>query len=305
MTDDSNCRIGDSRSYRYFRNAVERHWDPRGIDLSEDRVRIASLNDPEFTGLRRTLALFGAGEEAVTADLAPLSVVVEDVDDQLFLASQTYEEAKHADFFHRYWNAVVDPEEHARGNDVTAPTDDRWFPEAYVELFDRTRRAMERLLDEESAENRARAYCHYHLTVEGILAQTGYYAVQTTFSGGDTGAVRLPGLVDAFAKIRADEGRHVGFGMAKLEDLVTEGAVTASLLDETLSELLGLTRDIVVEATVETEDDDHVGPGPDELANYAVEKHRQRMRQITQTSEDLPDVEELVELDEPADPDGN
>jgi ribonucleoside-diphosphate reductase beta chain len=49
----------------------------------------------------RTLALFGAGEEAVTQDLAPLTLTVKDVNDQLFVASQNYEEAKHTQFFDR------------------------------------------------------------------------------------------------------------------------------------------------------------------------------------------------------------
>jgi ribonucleoside-diphosphate reductase beta chain len=294
-TDPEESIGGDSRSYRYYRNAVERHWDPHDIDLSEDRVRIARLDDPGFEALRRTLALFGAGEEAVTADLAPLAAVLGNVNDQLFVASQTYEEAKHADFFHRYWETVIEDEEHARGNDISSPTDDRWFPAAYFELFDRTQEAMDRLLTEDSPENRAKAYCHYHMTVEGILAQTGYYGVQTTFSGEVAGTPELPGLVEGFSKVRSDEGRHVGFGMAQLKDLVQSGAVPASLLEETVGELVELTQEIVAEAPRDDEGD--YGPGPSELTAYAAEKHTERMRQITADSEDLPDIEELVQVD--------
>jgi ribonucleoside-diphosphate reductase beta chain len=150
-------------------------------------------------------------------------------------------------------------------------------------------------LTDDTPENRARAYCHYHLTVEGVLAQTGYYGVQSSFSGGGE-APELPGLVEGFSKVRADEGRHVGFGMAKLKDLVSSGAVPASLLEETVSELLELTQEIVAAAPAEG---NAAGLEPDELTAYAAEKHLQRMRQITQADESIPGVEELVEVADP------
>jgi hypothetical protein len=93
----------DASSFRYYRNAVSRHRDPVNVDVTADVDRVAKLDAAAFDSLRRTLALFRAGEEAVTEDLSPLAVVREDVNDQLFLTTQLYEEAKHAEFFHRYW----------------------------------------------------------------------------------------------------------------------------------------------------------------------------------------------------------
>ena len=42
---------------------------------------------------------------------------------------------------------MIDPVAEARGFEVTRPTDPRYFPEEYVELFDRTESAMDRLLE--------------------------------------------------------------------------------------------------------------------------------------------------------------
>jgi ribonucleoside-diphosphate reductase beta chain len=72
--------------------------------LDQDRERLISREQTEqqFDIPRRTLALFGPGEEAVTDDLAPLAMAIGDVDKQLFVTSQLYEEAKHAAFFDRY-----------------------------------------------------------------------------------------------------------------------------------------------------------------------------------------------------------
>jgi ribonucleoside-diphosphate reductase beta chain len=296
MTADSG-REGideDASSFRYYRNAVSRHWDPVDVDLTADVDRVAELDAAAFDSLRRTLALFGAGEEAVTEDLSPLAVVLEDVNDQLFLTTQLYEEAKHAEFFHRYWTRVVHVAEERRGLERSAPREDRWFNDAYEELFERNEAAMTRLLTDDSPENRARAYCHYHLAVEGILAQTGYYGVQTAFSGDAEGLPQLPGLVEGFSRIRSDEGRHVGFGMRKLKNLVAAGDVDPALLHELTGELAMLVQDAVSAASTE----DALTIGPEDLAGYAAEKHADRMDQIVNAAADVPDVETLTSLDE-------
>ena len=283
-----------TRSYRYYRNAVERHWDPAEIDLSIDRERIGELDVATFDDLRRTLALFGAGEEAVTEDLAPLAVVLEGIEDQLFVTTQLYEEAKHTDFFDRYWREVIQPATDDRGLERCSPTDERWFFPAYYELFDRNEAAMARLLESDTAEDLARAYSHYHLTIEGILAQTGYYAVQMNYSGETPGLPTLPGLADAFARIRSDEGRHVGFGMAKLKALVRTGAVDIDLIHETVNGLLPLTQEVAGTAAAS---DGSVGLDEDDLTTYAAEKHLDRMAQLTDANAGVSDVEEPAALE--------
>ncbi|PSP87444.1 ribonucleoside-diphosphate reductase [Halobacteriales archaeon QS_4_69_34] len=287
----------------YFRNAVYRHWDPYEdipqADLEADREKLIgdeALTEEEFEAIRRNVALFGAGEEAVTEDLAPLSLVLEDVDDQMFVSSQIYEEAKHTQFFDRYWREVIDPVAEARGFESTRPTDERYFDDDYVELFDKNEAAMQRLLEEDTPENRAEAYCHYHLVIESVLAQTGYYGIQSSFSdgGADDLAARefpdLDGLVGGITKIRSDEGRHVGFGMHKVQQLVAEGKVDASVVQETLQSLMPHVAAIVQEGY-----DDTFDPLP--LVEYSSEKLQRRIEIITDSEADLPDVDELVEIE--------
>ncbi|MFC6719275.1 ribonucleoside-diphosphate reductase [Natrialbaceae archaeon GCM10025810] len=295
----------DSRSNRYYRNAVERHWDPGEIDLERDVENlVAHIEGYDEYGREtwyRTLngiAKFGAGEDAVTEDLAPLAVVLEDIDDQLFLTTQLYEEAKHADFFDRYWREVVWEVEDRTGWERSNPRHDRWFNEPYVELFDRNKKAQYRLLEEDTPENRAKAYCHYHLTVEGILAQTGYYGMQTSYGGEFEALPHLPGLVEGFTKIRSDEGRHVGFGMNQLKKLIREEGVDPALIEGTVSELIPLVQGITEDDRFQPDDpEERAGLGEGELAAYAVEKHADRMRQITDAAAEIPDVDELVRLE--------
>ncbi|SEH18030.1 ribonucleoside-diphosphate reductase beta chain [Natronorubrum sediminis] len=285
------------RPHRYYRNAVEKHWDPHEIDLETDREEITELHDVAFEALKESLALFGAGEESVTEDLAPLAVALDDIGDQMFITTQLYEESKHTDFFDRYWREVIHAEEERRGQSLSSPSDEKWFNEPYDELFERNERAMARLLEDDSPENRAKAHCHYHLTIEGILAQTGYYGLTLAYGKNEPELPDLPGLVEGLKLIRSDEGRHVGFGMAQLKSLVIDGEVEADLLRETVGDLVPL-----VQKSLVTDDgassSDGPGPSPTDLSEYAYNKHEQRMKQITTASEKIPDVEELTELED-------
>jgi len=285
------------RSYRYYRNAVERHWDPHEIDIEEDRKNLleADLDEEVFDGMRRGIARFGAGEEAVTEDLAPFTVVLEDIEDQMYVTTQIYEEAKHTELFDRYWRNVINPVEEEMGLEKSSPLEDRWFNEAYDELFERNERATHRLLEEDTPENRARAFCHYHLTIEGIAAQTGYYGMGRAYSEDECPELpHLPGLVEGLNHTRADEGRHVGFGMSKLKELVVEDKVDPAIIDETVAELVPLVQDVVNDEEYQ----DDRGVPPEELEMYATEKHVERMEQVKDAARDLPNVDELVALDD-------
>ncbi len=299
---DREMRIDpDSFAGGYFRNAVYRHWDPyEDIPdelLERDRERLVARDqtEPEFDALRRTLALFGAGEEAVTEDLSPLAMALDDVDKQLFVTSQLYEEAKHTAFFDRYWREVVDPVAEECGFEVTRPTDERYFPDPYVELFDRTEDAMHALLSDDSPEALARAFCHYHLVVESVLAQTGYYGIQSSWSptGADLPAtgepVHLEGLIEGITRIRSDEGRHVGFGMHEVQRLIAEEGVDPDIVQDTLGDLLPL-----VAGTVDNPDAE---VNQTRLVEYASEKLQRRIEIITDSEADLPPVEELVRVE--------
>lgn len=295
----------DSFAGGYFRNAVYRHWDPYDDIsdelLTQDRERIiaADMTETEFEALRASLAKFGAGEEAVTEDLAPLMLVLEDINEQMFLSSQIYEEAKHTQFFDRYWREVIDPAAEKRGWEVTRPTDDRYFNEDYEALFDKTERAMHRLVEDESPEALARAFCHYHLAVESVLAQTGYWGLQASYSADgpenwniddEADQLILEGLIAGITRIRSDEGRHVGFGMQKVRHLVQEVGVDEAVVQETLQELLPH-----IAGTVQTEFD--TGQDPTPLIEYASDKLSMRINVITDREAEVPPVEELVHIE--------
>jgi ribonucleoside-diphosphate reductase beta chain len=308
--DGRDLRIDPStRSGGYFKHAVYNHWDPYEdipqSRLEQDRERIIEnedLTEDEFYELTQSIALFGAGEEAVTEDLAPLMLAVEDINDQMFVSSQIYEEAKHTQFFDRYWREVIHPAAEAKGFERKNPTDDDYFDvPGYDELFDATQAAMERLLEpgEDTPENRVRAYSHYHLVVESVLAQTGYYGLTSVLSGDppeelltdtDRDLVALNGLTEGLGYIRSDEGRHVGFGMHKVQQHIAEDGVDEQVVRDTLQDLMGHVAGIV------SYSDSLVNPVS--LVEYARDKLTRRVEIITDTDAEIPDVEALVALDD-------
>jgi len=287
-----------AKGFTYFENAVDRHWNPKEIDLSKDGDRILEMveeyDEAALERLLGTLRGFGIGEEAVTEDLAPFADALEDINDQMFITTQLYEEAKHAQFFDRYWREVIDPVAEEFGFERRGPTDQHFFNDEYVTLFDKTEAAMERLLETDTPETRVVAYTHYHLAVESVLAQTGYYGFQSAFSEKGSNEVAtgewptLPGIVTGLQKIRSDEGRHVGFGMQKVRGYVQRGEVDPAIVEETLNELL-----VHIMGTV-NDFSETVDPAP--LVTYAGDKLGRRIEILTDADAEIPPVDELVEL---------
>jgi ribonucleoside-diphosphate reductase beta chain len=293
----------DSVGQGYFEHAVYNHWDPYEdipqSDLEADREKMIDdedLTEEEFEEFMQVLALFGAGEEAVAEDLAPMAIALDDIDDQMFITSQLYEEAKHTQFFDRYWRNVVLPVADEHGFEATYPTNQRFFNEGFIELFEENEAAMERLLTDDTPENRAKAYCHYHLVVESVLAQTGYYGLTSLFSpGGDDDVPQrdlphLEGLVQGVTYIRSDEGRHVGFGMQKIQELINEEDVDPQVVQNTLQELMPHVANTVGQFVEVT--------NPVPLVEYSRDKLTRRIEIITNADAEIPDVETLVEIDD-------
>jgi ribonucleoside-diphosphate reductase beta chain len=166
-------------------------------------------------------------------------------------------------------------------------------------LFGAGEEAMHTLIEpgQDTPENRVRAYCHYHLTVESVLAQTGYYGLTNSLSDSNVDItmpeapdLELDGLVKGISYIRSDEGRHVGFGMHKVQQHLAEDGVDEQVVRSTLQELMPHVAGIV------SYSDELVDPIP--LVEYAREKLTRRIEIITNENAEIPDVEELVKLDD-------
>src|SRR5438105_15032201 len=85
-------------------------WDPQALDLSRDAADWNGFTDLERDFLLRTLVLFQAGEEGVTSDLLPLIMAIAAegrLEEEIYLTSFLWEQAKHVEFFRRWLDQVA------------------------------------------------------------------------------------------------------------------------------------------------------------------------------------------------------
>jgi ribonucleoside-diphosphate reductase beta chain len=187
-------------------------WDPRDIDLSQDAVDWMGLADAERDVLLRLTALFHTGGRGMALDLLPLIQIIARegrLEEELYLTSFLWDEAKHFETFHRFFVEVV------RHCEDLAP----FRGDAWHRMFDdELPRALRRLRTDASPEAQAEATATYGLIVEGALAETSYHAYHAMLSRNGI----LPGMQRAVAQLRDDETRHLSYGVYLLSRLVAE-----------------------------------------------------------------------------------
>jgi ribonucleoside-diphosphate reductase beta chain len=85
-------------------------WNPMDIDFTQDKVDWQHMSAGRRDTILRLCSLFVAGEESVTLDLLPLLLLVAQegrIEEELYLTSFLWEEAKHVDGFCHFLDEVV------------------------------------------------------------------------------------------------------------------------------------------------------------------------------------------------------
>jgi ribonucleoside-diphosphate reductase beta chain len=230
----------DSFPLRLFEKAKrDGIWNPAEIDLEQDRLDWIGLTAVERDLLLRLTALFQAGEEAVTLDLLPLmrSVAREGrIEEEIYLTSFLWEEAKHVELFRRFLDGVADE----RG-DLS-----HYLSESYRRLVgDELGGALDRLERDPSPVAQAEASVTYNMIVEGVLAETGYHGYFTVLERIGI----LPGMKQGVALLKRDESRHIAYGVYLLSRLVAEhGEPVWTAIERRFETLLPLALGVVGEA---------------------------------------------------------
>src|SRR5207249_6994935 len=83
-------------------------WAVSDLDFSQDKADWLSLPEGIRQVTQNTMTLFFIGEQAVTDTLAPLLHAAPREDERIFLATQIADEARHAVFFQRFFDEVLD-----------------------------------------------------------------------------------------------------------------------------------------------------------------------------------------------------
>jgi len=254
-----------------YHKAKELMWDPRRVDCAPDQRDWAAMSAEERDLILRVGVLFHAGEEAVAHDLAPLLVAVRraggHIEDEFFLATQIFEEAKHLEFFDRWFDEVV-------GGEVDLAS---FLGENYGLIFYQVLpAALNRLLIDHSALAQVEASVVYHMIIEGVLAETGYHGFYQALKDRDL----LPGLVQGIELVQRDEARHIAFGVYFLQRQVQASPKLWGVIEERMNELLPAALNIVGDVLVPYGDAIPFDLDVAEMVTYAGDQFNKRLQAI-------------------------
>ena len=203
-------------------------WDPADISFERDKEDWEKLSDDEKEIIIHLSALFMAGEEAVTLDLLPLIQTISKegrLEEEIFLTSFLWEEAKHTEFFSRFVNDVM----------ITRPDFERFHKPFYKKLFyNQLPEDLNRLYTDHSPLSQLKASGTYNMIVEGTLAETGYEAYHKMLRENNL----LPGLLEGITKLKQDESRHIAYGLYLINRLLNENPDCRESFEKHLETLL-------------------------------------------------------------------
>jgi ribonucleoside-diphosphate reductase beta chain len=252
-------------------------WASQDIDFSADREHWANLTDEERDWAIWSLSSFFVGEERVTTQFSGLVMAYEDEQEEAFLTTQQVDEARHMQFFDRFYREVIQleqPDIETRLARVRYELND-----AFIELFDTSlvETARRLIADPSDVEAKVDFVTTYHMVIEGTLALTGQNFITEYWEKKEL----LPGFVDGFKKVARDEHRHVAYGTWFLRQKCRDDDRLAGRMRATLSELLPIASRVLVPRGVDPNEDwEMVGYTSAEINEFAFNALTRRLKAI-------------------------
>jgi len=203
-------------------------WNPSELNLTQDVEDWQQLQPAEQDLLLRLTVMFQAGEEAVTLDLLPLIMAIARegrLEEEMFLTTFLFEEAKHTDFFNRMLSEVVGK---------TAELSHYHTENYHTVFYQALPQALQALQEDSSPAAQVRAATTYNMIVEGVLAETGYHAYFTVLERHDI----LPGVRQGIRLLQQDESRHIAYGIYLLSRLIAADDSLWDVAETTMNDLL-------------------------------------------------------------------
>lgn len=220
----------------------KQHWLAHEIDFSTDRDHWVNLTEEEREWFVWGLASFFIGEERVTTQFSGLVMAYEDESEEAFLTTQQVDEARHAQFFDRFYREVIGLEGATWDERLGRVREE--LNDAFVKLFDEELVAANQRLIANPKDMDAKVdYCTtYHMVIEGTLALTGQNFILDYLERNEL----LPGFREGFGKVARDEHRHVAYGTWFLKEKCGSDPAMAERMRKTLQELLPVASGVLV-----------------------------------------------------------
>jgi len=213
----------------------------------------------------------------VTTQFSGLVMAYDDEQEEAFLASQQVDEARHMQFFDRFYREVVgydDPEMKRRLDRVREHLND-----AFVTLFDESLvQAGQALIDDpRDVGAKVDFVTAYHMVIEGALALTGQHYITEYMENEGI----LPGFVEGFGNIARDEHRHVAYGTWFLAESAGQDEALGRRMQAKLAELIPIAAGVLVPPGYELgEEYEILGYSSAEVNEFAFKSLSRRLKAI-------------------------
>jgi ribonucleoside-diphosphate reductase beta chain len=209
------------------------HWSAQEINLSRDPADWAALDQSERDLLYWVLSSLMVAEERISTQFCGLVLAQDDEEEGSFLSTQLVDEVRHMQFYARFQNEVIaDPATigaHVeRARQVLGEPFRKVFDEALVNAHDRLRN------EPRDREAKVDFVTIYHMIIEGTLGITASHFLLDYLGRREL----LPGFVDGYGRIAADEQRHIAWGTQFLQQSVREDPAMAEVIRRRLIDLL-------------------------------------------------------------------
>ena len=109
-------------------------WQSQAIDLEQDKRDWEAMSDTQREEILWLLSAFFIGEERVTTEFSGLVMSYDDEQEEAFLTTQQVDEARHMQFFDRYYREVFGFEEAGITDRLTRVREQ--LTEPFIKLFD-------------------------------------------------------------------------------------------------------------------------------------------------------------------------
>jgi 1,2-phenylacetyl-CoA epoxidase catalytic subunit len=224
----------DQISYTDLYERWERgNWRATELDFTQDREDwLNRITETQRRGALWNYSLFLHGEDSVADNLSPYIDAAPLEEQKYFLTTQQVDEARHAVFFARFMNEVLDYDSAAVRDSLARTRPElTWGFRNLFALLDRT---ADELRADRSKPKLAAAVTLYHIVVEATVAQTGQHFIDDYLERDGL----MPGFHEGMGNVAVDEQRHIAFGVKLLSDLVAADPECRDAVAELLREAL-------------------------------------------------------------------
>jgi ribonucleoside-diphosphate reductase beta chain len=209
------------------------HWASQDVDLSRDPPDWSGLEEEERNLLYFALSSLMVAEERISTQFVGLVLAQDDEEEGSYLSTQLVDEVRHMQFYARFQDEVIaDPgtiaAHVARSREVLGEPFRRIFDEALVQAHDRL------LADPADRKAKVDFVTVYHMILEGTLGVVTSHFLLDLLRQREL----LPGFVDGYSRIAADEQRHIAYGTWFLREAVAADPAMADVVRDQIKALL-------------------------------------------------------------------